>query len=73
MLSFLKKILIFTLPLILLSINFLLYSNEEISKKYFNNIFGGGKEKIIVSKGNKDSINIYYAIVRINLFDNYSG
>jgi hypothetical protein len=53
-------------------INFNLNSAEEITKKYFHNVFGGGKEKIIVLEGDRDSIDIYYARIRINLFDNYS-
>ena len=73
LLIFLKKHLIFILLFILLATNISLNSDEEISKKYFNNVFGGGKEKIIISKGELDSIDIYYAIVNINLFDNYSN
>ncbi len=68
-----KKNLIFPLFIFLLTINFYSNSNEEITKKYFNNLFGGGKEKIIISEGDIDAIDIYSAIIQINLFDNYSN
>lgn len=68
-----KIFFIFTLFVVFLTINYYSYSNEEASKKYFNNIFGGGKERIIILEGSIDSIDIYYTIIHINLFDNHSN
>ena len=70
---FFNKKLLITLSLLFVSINFSSFADEEIMKQYFNNIFGGGKEKVIVTNGNINSIDIYFAIVNINLFDNYSN
>ncbi len=73
MLYIIKKIFLLTLLFIIISINYSLYSDEEIKKEYLYNIFGGGKEKIIILKGNISDININQADIDINLFDNYSN
>lgn len=73
MLNLYKKIFFIISFAALFSINYSLMSGEEIKKEYFNNIFGGGKEKIIILKGDINNINIDYANININLFDNYSN
>lgn len=47
-------------------------SDVHITKKYFNNIFAGGKERIFVDEENRKQLEIENASIYITLFDNYS-
>ena len=66
---FKRKLIIF---LYLFFIIFNLLQAEEVSKKYFNNIFAGGKERIYSLESDTRSVIIYYAEVNISLFKDYS-
>ena len=67
-----KKIFIYLLFFYLFTFNQNLLSQEKMIKKYYNNVFAGGKEKILSLKNDTKDIQIYYASINIILYENYS-
>jgi len=57
---------------LLITIGFNLYSEEILTKKYYNCILSGGKEKIYSESGDANNIKIYYAYFDINFNKDYS-
>ncbi|MBN2544399.1 MAG: hypothetical protein JXB50_01295 [Spirochaetes bacterium] len=58
--------------LMIVSLGFNSYSEEILSKKYYNCIFSGGKEKIYSETGNINNVRIYYSYIDINFNKDYS-
>jgi len=58
--------------LLIISLGFILYPEEILTKKYYNCILSGGKEKVYSETGDKNEIKIYYAYFDINFNKDYS-
>jgi len=69
MLLIMKKTFINFLFILLINV---ILSPEEINKKYFNNVFSGGRENILSSKTAVKNIEIYNIDINVDLYKSYS-
>jgi hypothetical protein len=64
-----KVVILFLFFLISLSV-----FPDELVKKYYNNIFGGGKERIVFSnESDRKNVNILKSYIIIDLYDDYAS